>query len=248
MRKIAIYGKGGIGKSTTVSNLAAVMAEMGHRVMLVGCDPKADSTRLLLGGERIQTVLDSLEDKGDDLQAEDIIHEGFGGVLCVESGGPPPGLGCAGRGVAMALEKLEEMGVYEEHEIDVVFYDVLGDVVCGGFVMPIRNNFAEEVYVVTSAEMMALYAADNISRAINNFGSRGYAKLKGLIHNSRDIENEDELVARAASEMGTAIIGKLPRHKKIQEADQVKKTVVELFSDSDIRQAYGDLAEKILES
>lgn len=248
MRKIAIYGKGGIGKSTTVSNLAVVLSKMGYRVMLIGCDPKADSTKLLLNGKKIKTVLEALEEKGEQLKLEDLIHIGFGDVICVEAGGPPPGLGCAGRGVVMALEQLEELAAYQTYQPDLVFYDVLGDVVCGGFTMPIRSGFAEEVYVVTSAEMMALYAADNISQAIKNFGSRGYAKLKGLIHNSREIGNEDELVAKVAKEIGTVVVGKILRSPLIQEADQQQKTVCQLYPDSSEVKEYESLAIKMMDT
>ena len=166
MRKIAIYGKGGIGKSTTTSNLSAALAEKGYRVMQVGCDPKADSTKGLMGGKRIPTVLEQLRQKGDELRLEDIVFEGYGGVLCVESGGPTPGVGCAGRGIISAFEKLAELRAFEVYQPDVVIYDVLGDVVCGGFAMPIREGYAREVFIVSSGEMMALYAASNIAQAI----------------------------------------------------------------------------------
>ena len=165
MRKIAIYGKGGIGKSTTTSNLSAALAEKGYRVMQVGCDPKADSTKGLMGGRRIPTVLEQLRLKGDELRLEDIVFEGYGGVLCVESGGPTPGVGCAGRGIISAFEKLAELRAFEVYRPDVVIYDVLGDVVCGGFAMPIREGYAREVFIVSSGEMMALYAANNMAQA-----------------------------------------------------------------------------------
>lgn len=245
MRKIAIYGKGGIGKSTIVSNIAVILSKMGYRVMLIGCDPKADSTKLILNGGNIKTVLNALEEKGEKLKLEDIIRFGFGEVICVESGGPPPGLGCAGRGVAMALEYLEELGAYEAYKPDFVFYDVLGDVVCGGFTMPIRGGFAEEVYVVTSAEMMALFAADNISQAIRNFGNRGYAKLAGIIHNSREIENEDEIVRKVATEIGTIVIGKISRSPLTQKADQQQKTICQLYPNSQAVKEFKQLAAKI---
>ena len=164
MRKIAIYGKGGIGKSTTTSNLSAALAEKGYRVMQVGCDPKADSTKGLMGGRRIPTVLEQLRQKGDELRLEDIVFEGYGGVLCVESGGPTPGVGCAGRGIISAFEKLAELRAFEVYRPDVVIYDVLGDVVCGGFAMPIREGYAREVFIVSSGEMMALYAATTLLR------------------------------------------------------------------------------------
>lgn len=247
MKKIAVYGKGGIGKSTTVSNLSASFAGMGYKVMQIGCDPKADSTKLILGGKKIKTVLDALKEKEEDLILEDIVHVGFRGVLCVESGGPTPGLGCAGRGVITALEKLESLNAYEIYKPDIVIYDVLGDVVCGGFTMPIRNGYADEVYVVTSGEMMALFAANNIAQAIKNFGTRGYAKLCGLILNARDIENEQEIVEKASLEIGTSITGYIPRSPYVQQADQMEKTLVEAFPDSDMCKEYLKLAKKIVD-
>ena len=187
MRRFAIYGKGGIGKSTTTSNLSAALSQMGYRVMQVGCDPKADSTKNLMGGRRIPTVLEQLKAKGDNLKLQDIVFEGYGGVLCVESGGPTPGIGCAGRGIISAFEKLEDLEAFEVYQPDIVIYDVLGDVVCGGFAMPIRGGYAREVFIVSSGEMMSLYAANNIAQAIRNFGKRGYARLTGLILNAKNI-------------------------------------------------------------
>ena len=199
MRRFAIYGKGGIGKSTTTSNLSAALSQMGYRVMQVGCDPKADSTKNLMGGRRIPTVLEQLKAKGDNLKLQDIVFEGYGGVLCVESGGPTPGIGCAGRGIISAFEKLEDLEAFEVYQPDIVIYDVLGDVVCGGFAMPIRGGYAREVFIVSSGEMMSLYAANNIAQAIRNFGKRGYARLTGLILNAKNIENEREIVERPAA-------------------------------------------------
>ena len=198
MKKIAIYGKGGIGKSTTTSNLSAALSHLGYKVMQIGCDPKADSTKNLMKGEFIDTVLDVMNEKGDNLELSDIVFEGYNGVLCVEAGGPTPGVGCAGRGIIAAFEKLEELEAFEVYKPDIVIYDVLGDVVCGGFSMPIRNGYAEEVYIVTSGEMMSMYAASNISTAVNQFKKRGYASLKGLILNAKNVENEEYLVNKLA--------------------------------------------------
>lgn len=246
MKKIAIYGKGGIGKSTTVSNISVAMAKLGLKVMQIGCDPKADSTRNLTGGKAIATVLETLRKKGD-ATLEDLVVEGAHGVLCVEAGGPVPGVGCAGRGIITAFEKLAELDAYEIYNPDVVLYDVLGDVVCGGFAMPIRGGYADEVCIVTSGEMMSLYAATNISHAVKSFGKRGYASLKGLILNSKNIENEEELVKKAAEEIETEIIHYIPRNPLIQKAEDQGKTVVEAFSDSDMTEEYMKLAKLLLE-
>lgn len=246
IRKIAIYGKGGIGKSTTTSNLSAALSHLGLKVMQIGCDPKADSTKNLMGGKRIPTVLEQLKDKGEDLSLKDIVFTGYNGVLCVESGGPTPGIGCAGRGIISAFEKLEELEAFENYEPDVVLYDVLGDVVCGGFAMPIRGGYAEEVYIVSSGEMMSLYAACNISSAIKNFKSRGYAELKGLILNSKNIENEVSIVEKAVKEIETEIVHVIPRSGEIQMAENLGGTVFEFLEDSEMKKVYTELAEKIM--
>ncbi len=249
IRKFAIYGKGGIGKSTTTSNLSAALAQMGYKVMQIGCDPKADSTKNLMGGRRIPTVLEQLKEKGDELQLKDIVFEGFGGVLCVESGGPTPGIGCAGRGIISAFEKLEELDAFGVYQPDIVIYDVLGDVVCGGFAMPIRGGYAKDVFIVSSGEMMSLYAASNIAQAIRNFGTRGYAKLGGIILNAKNIENEQEIVQKACEEIQTKVIQYIPRSSEIQKAEDIGGTVFEsnLSEESIMKQVYKQLAEKILE-
>ena len=248
MIKIAVYGKGGIGKSTTTSNLSAAFSKMGYRVMQIGCDPKSDSTKNLMGGVKIPTVLDQIREKGSDqIALEDIVFEGYNGVFCVEAGGPTPGIGCAGRGIITAFEKLEELGAYETYQSDIVLYDVLGDVVCGGFAMPIRGGYADYVFIVTSGEMMALFAASNIAHAIKNFGNRGYAKLAGFIQNSRNVENEDALVARAAAEDETKVIKIIPRDGAVWTAEQQGKTVVEALPESLMAGEYMDLADKMLE-
>ncbi len=245
-RKIAIYGKGGIGKSTTTSNLSAALAGKNYRVMQIGCDPKADSTKNLMGGHRIPTVLEQIKEKGDDIRLEDIVFEGYGGVLCVESGGPTPGVGCAGRGIISAFEQLESLHAFQVYKPDIVIYDVLGDVVCGGFAMPIRGGYAREVYIVSSGEMMSLYAANNIATAIRGFGKRGYAKLKGLILNAKNIENEEKIVNEALTEIGTQMVQYIPRSPDIQEAEAEGGTVFEALKDSPMKEVYNALADKIL--
>lgn len=247
MIKIAVYGKGGIGKSTTTSNLTAALTRKGFKVMQIGCDPKADSTKNLLGGQEITTVLDAIKEKGKDVQLEDIVKVGYNGALCVEAGGPTPGIGCAGRGIITAFEKLEELNAYEIHKPDVIIYDVLGDVVCGGFAMPIRGGYAEHVFIVSSGEMMALYAASNISSAIRQFGKRGYAQLGGIILNSRNVEGEREIVDQAANEMNTSVIYQVPRDGLVQEAEMQGKTVVEAFPESEMAKGYEKLADKMWE-
>ena len=247
MRKIAIYGKGGIGKSTTTSNLSAALANKGYKVMQIGCDPKSDSTKNLMGGKVIPTVLDKLKELGDDITLDDIVFEGFNGVLCVEAGGPTPGIGCAGRGIISAFEKLNELEAFEVFNPDIVIYDVLGDVVCGGFAMPIRDGYAKEVFIVSSGEMMSLYAADNISRAIKNFEKRSYAKFKGIILNSKNIENEIDIVQKACDEMETEIVKVIPRCKDIQIAENSGGTVFEFVKDSQLIDVYTQLAQQIID-
>jgi nitrogenase iron protein NifH len=226
MRKVAIYGKGGIGKSTTTQNTVAALAEMGKKVMVVGCDPKADSTRLLLGGLSQKTVLDTLRDEGEDVELDKVRRPGFCNTLCVESGGPEPGVGCAGRGIITSINLLEQLGAYETH-LDYAFYDVLGDVVCGGFAMPIRDGKAEEIYIVCSGEMMAMYAANNICKGILKFAQSGKVRLGGLICNSRQVDNEREMIVELARQIGTHMIHFVPRDNDVQRAEIKRKTVIE---------------------
>lgn len=242
MRRIAVYGKGGIGKSTTSANVSAALAQRGLKVMQIGCDPKADSTKLLTG-ERIPTVLETMRDNPDP-ELEDMVHVGEGGVLCVECGGPKPGVGCAGRGIIAAFEKLEEMDAIGRYGPDVIIYDVLGDVVCGGFAMPIRNGYARDVFIVTSGEMMALYAASNIAYAVNDLSNDGYARLGGVVQNSRGVEDEDALVDRVASEMGTCVIHRVRRDPAVQRCEAKGVTVVSGEPDSDMAASYRELADR----
>jgi nitrogenase iron protein NifH len=246
MRKIAIYGKGGIGKSTTTQNTVAGLAEMGNKIMVVGCDPKADSTRLLLGGLAQKTVLDTLRLEGEDIELEDVIKEGFGKTRCVESGGPEPGVGCAGRGIITSINLLEQLGAYEEQfKLDYVFYDVLGDVVCGGFAMPIREGKAQEIYIVVSGEMMAMYAANNICKGIVKFADAGGVRLGGLICNSRNCDNEKELIEALARRLGTQMIHFVPRNNVVQRAELNRKTVIEYDAADPQADEYRALAKKI---
>ncbi|MBR2736884.1 MAG: AAA family ATPase [Firmicutes bacterium] len=247
MIKAAVYGKGGIGKSTTISNISAALAEQGLRVMQIGCDPKADSTILLRHGEKLPTVLDTVNRKKDQFELEEVCHDGYGGVVCVEAGGPVPGFGCAGRGIVTALEKLERRKAYEIYKPDIVFYDVLGDVVCGGFSMPIRKGYAQKVFIVTSGENMSIYAASNIALAVDNFRGRGYADLGGLILNRRGVEKEREKVEVFAGDFHTDITGDLPRSETVQQAEILQKTVIEAFPGSEMAGAYRELARNLLE-
>ena len=250
MRKVAIYGKGGIGKSTTTQNTVAGLASsLNEKVLVVGCDPKADSTRLLLGGLHQKTVLDTLREEGEDVELEYILKKGFGGCLCVESGGPEPGVGCAGRGIITAINLLESLGAYDQSEkLDYVFYDVLGDVVCGGFAMPIREGKANEIYIVVSGEMMAMYAANNICKGIVKFAESGGVRLGGLICNSRKVDNEKELIEALAKRLGTQMIYFVPRDNMVQKAEINRKTVIEFDPECDQAQRYRELAKAIDEN
>ena len=246
MIKIAIYGKGGIGKSTTASNLSMALSEMGYKVMQVGCDPKADSTGALTGGQKITTVLDAIREKGNDVALEDFVTIGDGGVVCIEAGGPTPGVGCAGRGIITAFEKMEALGAFERYQPDIVIYDVLGDVVCGGFAMPIRNGYARNVFVVTSGEKMAIYAAGNIAIAVDNFKARGYARLRGVLLNCRNVEDEEERVAKFADDIDSKIVSVIPRSDTVQQAEALGKTVVAAFPDSEMADVYRKMAQNVL--
>ncbi|WP_182187960.1 nitrogenase iron protein [Pectinatus frisingensis] len=247
IRQIAIYGKGGIGKSTTTQNLTAGLAEQGRHVMVVGCDPKADSTRLLLGGLAQKTVLDTLREKGQTFDIDNIVKVGFKNIRCVESGGPEPGVGCAGRGIITSIGLLERMGAYTD-DLDYVFYDVLGDVVCGGFAMPIREGKAKEIYIVASGEMMSLYAANNISKGIQRYAVKGGVRLGGIICNSRNVDRESELLRAFAEELGTQLIHFIPRDNIVQHAEIRRKTVIEYKSDAKQADEYRELAREIEEN
>jgi nitrogenase iron protein NifH len=245
MRQIAFYGKGGIGKSTTQQNTMAALAERGNKVMIVGCDPKADSTRLILHAKAQTSVLSLAAEIGsvEDLELEDVLLTGEWGIRCVESGGPEPGVGCAGRGVITSISFLEENGAYTN--LDYVCYDVLGDVVCGGFAMPIRQGKAQEIYIVTSGEMMAMYAANNISRGILKYAHTGGVRLGGLICNSRNTDREAELIEELARRLNTQMIHFIPRDNIVQHAEMRRMTVIEYDGSSAQAEEYRELARKI---
>jgi nitrogenase iron protein NifH len=248
LRQIAFYGKGGIGKSTTSQNTLAALAELGHKILIVGCDPKADSTRLMLHAKAQDTILSLAAAEGsvEDLELEDVMKIGYKDIRCVESGGPEPGVGCAGRGVITSINFLEENGAYED--IDYVSYDVLGDVVCGGFAMPIRENKAQEIYIVVSGEMMAMYAANNISKGIVKYANSGGVRLAGLICNSRNTDREDELIEALAEKLGTQMIHFVPRDNAVQRAEIRRMTVIEYDPTHKQADEYRQLAKKIIDN
>ena len=238
MKKICIYGKGGIGKSTAVANLAAAMAETGKRVAVVGCDPKADSTRNLTG-RRIPTVLECMQTGG-----RDIAVSGFRGIRCMEAGGPEPGTGCAGRGIAVALDQIRQKNLLED--TDAVIFDVLGDVVCGGFSMPLRESIAEEVYLVTTSDYMSLYAANNICRGIRRYAKSGVIRLSGFLYNGRSGLDNRRLAEEFARKLGSEVIGGFAMSEWIAKAEMERKTVIERYPDSEISESFRRLAGVIL--
>ncbi|MGN1392077.1 MAG: AAA family ATPase [Sharpea porci] len=247
MLKIAIYGKGGIGKSTMTSHLSAAFATLGKRVIQIGCDPKADSTISLLHGEPLKPVMEYLREDQEPQSIEEISKVGFGNILCIETGGPTPGLGCAGRGIIATFNLLEDLDLFEEYQPDVVMYDVLGDVVCGGFAAPIREGYAKDVIIVTSGEKMALYAANNIQSAVKNFADRGYAQVKGILLNHRNVENETEKVEAFAKEHDLKIIGDIPRSNDINRYEEMGMTTIEGDINLEVSQKFLKLAKKLLE-
>ena len=246
MIKLAFYGKGGIGKSTAASNVSFALAQKGLKVMQIGCDPKADSTIFLHGGERIPTVLDLVR-KGESFDLEDMVRVGYNGVVCVEAGGPVPGLGCAGRGIITTFSLLEDLKLFEKYKPDVVLYDVLGDVVCGGFAAPIREGYASKVLIVTSGEKMALYAANNINSAVKNFADRSYAKVRGIVMNRRNVEGEEEKVRAFAESAGLDIVADIPRSDDIIRCEDKGMTVIEGEPDCQAAKCFLKLAQTLMQ-
>ncbi len=248
MIKIAIYGKGGIGKSTVTSNLSAALASLGKKVIQIGCDPKADSTANLLNGQPVTPVMNYMREMDEEPTSLDqIVREGFGGVVCIETGGPTPGLGCAGRGIITTFSLLEELELFKKYKPDAVLYDVLGDVVCGGFAAPIREGYAEKVLIVTSGEKMALYAANNISTAVKNFEDRSYAKVRGIVMNRRNVEGEEEKVRAFAEKSGLDIVADIPRTNDIIHYEDLGKTVIEGDPTLEVSKRFLGLAQMLID-
>jgi len=248
MRKFCVYGKGGIGKSTMVSNIAVALAENSQRVMVVGCDPKADSTRNIIG-KRIPTILDAFREKGPGrMKLEEIVFVGFNGVYCAESGGPEPGIGCAGRGVITAAEMLARLGAFDDLDLDVLIYDVLGDVVCGGFAMPLRNSLVDDVYIVTTCDSMSIYAANNICRGIRRFAVRGEVLLGGIIYNGRSVVDEPSIIDGFAGRLGSQVVGRMPMNDLIPRSEIHHKTVMEYAPDSNIAETFKKIGKAIVEN
>ncbi|MDR3119894.1 MAG: nitrogenase iron protein [Clostridiales bacterium] len=244
IKQIAIYGKGGIGKSTTTSNLSAALSALGFKVMQFGCDPKSDSTNTLRGGQYIPTVLDTLREKGD-VEASDVIHEGFNGIYCVEAGGPSPGVGCAGRGIITAVELFKRQKAFEQLDLDFVIYDVLGDVVCGGFAMPIREGIAEHVFTVTSSDFMSVYASNNLFKGIKKYSNTGGALLGGVIANSINAGYSKDIVDDFAERTKTRVMEYIPRSITVTQSELKGKTTIEAAPDSEQAKIYTRLAERI---
>lgn len=246
-KHIAIYGKGGIGKSTTTSNLSAALAEAGYRVIQIGCDPKSDSTNTLRGGKYLPTVLDTLRESGN-AKLEDVSIVGFNGVLCIEAGGPVPGVGCAGRGINAAVTLLQELHLFEEYKPDYVLYDVLGDVVCGGFAVPIREGITDRVFVVSSSDFMAIYAANNLFKAINKYAPSGGAQLGGIIANGLAAPYSQSIVDDFANRTGTKIVEYISRSLVVSQSELFGKTVIEANPNSPHAALYRNLAKYVVEN
>lgn len=246
IKQIAIYGKGGIGKSTTTSNISAALSKLGYKVMQFGCDPKSDSTNTLRNGEYIPTVLDTLREK-NTVKASEVLYQGFNGIYCVEAGGPAPGVGCAGRGIITAVQLFKQQRVFEELDLDVVIYDVLGDVVCGGFAVPIREGIAEHVFTVSSADFMSVYASNNLFRGITKYSNSGGALLGGVIANSINKAYAKDIIDDFAKRTKTQIMQYVPRSVTVTQSELQGKTTIEAAPDSQQAKIYMELAERIAE-
>jgi nitrogenase iron protein NifH len=244
IKQIAIYGKGGIGKSTTTSNLSAALSHMGLKVMQFGCDPKSDSTNTLRDGKYIPTVLDTLREKST-VKAHEVIFEGFNGIYCVEAGGPAPGVGCAGRGIITAVELFKQQQIFVELELDVVIYDVLGDVVCGGFAVPIREGIAEHVFTVSSSDFMSIYASNNLFKGISKYSNSGGALLGGVIANSMGSTMSREIIDDFVLQTATQVVEYIPRSITVTQSELQGKTTIEAAPDSAQADVYRALAVKI---
>jgi nitrogenase iron protein NifH len=243
-KQLAIYGKGGIGKSTTTSNLSAALADMGYKVMQFGCDPKADSTNTLRDGSYIPSVLELLRDKSN-VDAHDAIFRGYNGIYCVEAGGPAPGVGCAGRGITTAVQLLKQQRIFDELELDYVIYDVLGDVVCGGFAVPIREGIAEHVFTVSSSDFMAIYAANNLFKGIQKYSNSGGALLGGVIANSINNSFQEKIVQDFVERTNTKVIEVIPRSLTVTQSELGGKTTIEAAPTSEQAAVYRELARRI---
>jgi len=254
MKQIAIYGKGGIGKSTAATHLSYAIANQGKTVLQVGCDPQSDSTANLLTEfpKPILDVLAANDFEYEDISVLDILvqsklpFDNGGSVFCTEAGGPEPGVGCGGKGVIEAIKTLQHLEVFAELQPSLVIYDILGDVVCGGFSQPIRDGFADEVYIVTSGELEALYQAVNVMGAVRRFSTRSGAKLGGLVVNLRGMKDEQQIVTDFAERLGTHVIAMIPFSQLIKECSGAAKTVFEEHPESLEAEEYRRLAATIM--
>lgn len=244
IKQIAIYGKGGIGKSTTTSNISAALSEQGYKVMQFGCDPKSDSTNTLRDGSYIPTVLDTLREK-NKVDAHDVIFQGFNGIYCVEAGGPAPGVGCAGRGIITAVQLFKQQNIFEELDLDYVIYDVLGDVVCGGFATPIREGIAKHVFTVSSSDFMSVYASNNLFRGIKKYSTSGGALLGGVIGNSINTDYQKEIIDDFVKKTNTQVMEYVPRSVTVTQSELRGKTTIEAAPNSEQADIYRRLANKI---
>ncbi len=247
LKEIAIYGKGGIGKSTLSANICAALSLHNKKILQIGCDPKHDSTRLLMHGRRINTVLDYIKKTSiANYNISDILFEGFNDIGCIEAGGPKPGVGCAGRGIITAFEFLEKFHIKQDY--DLIIYDVLGDVVCGGFAVPIRREYSDIIFIVTSGEYMSLYAANNILRGIKNY-DQNKSRIAGILYNSRKIKDEDIRVKSFAKAVNLPIFAKIPRDDIFAIAEKKSLTVVEMQRNlgGEIYDIFSSIAQRLLD-